>query len=412
MKVNVNSSVQVQTSFEEIELQDDYAVQQEEEAGELLAGKNYNAIVTATDWTVETLLLQLNKKNISLDPSFQRRDAWTAKRKSEFIESLFMGLPVPQVVLAESKDRKGAYIVLDGKQRLLTLRQFSAKQNDTEFSQLRLSGLVLRPELNNKAYEDIVGDVHLQDDLSFFENYTIRTVVLRNWPSEEYLYLVFLRLNSGSLSLSTQELRQVVSPGPFTRFANTFTSQSAVIMGLFNSKSQPDFRMRDVELTIRYFGLANILSKYAGNLKLFLDQTCADLNVQWVLEEQRLRSEGVELEKAIEATLEIFEGNAFNKWNGTGFERRFNRAVFDTMIYYFREENVRLLAVQKKNEVVTEFKRLCTEDESFKGALESTTKSISALITRLAVWGNSLENLLHAGTQIPTLDPQINRIIP
>ena len=86
-----------QASFDDEDYQDEEALVQED-ANALLAGKNYDAVVTATDWTVETLISQLKKRNIKLDPSFQRRDAWTAKRKSEFIESLFLGLPVPQVV--------------------------------------------------------------------------------------------------------------------------------------------------------------------------------------------------------------------------------------------------------------------------------------------------------------------------
>ena len=112
------ASTHQQASFDDEDFQEDEAAFQED-ASALLAGKNYDAVVTATDWTVETLISQLNKRNIKLDPSFQRRDAWTIRRKSEFIESLFLGLPVPQVVLAESKEKKGSYIVLDGKQRLL-----------------------------------------------------------------------------------------------------------------------------------------------------------------------------------------------------------------------------------------------------------------------------------------------------
>ena len=63
--------------------------------------------VSATDWTVDTLISQIKKGNIQLDPSFQRRDAWNNKVKSRFIESLFLGLPIPQIILAEQKEKKG-----------------------------------------------------------------------------------------------------------------------------------------------------------------------------------------------------------------------------------------------------------------------------------------------------------------
>src|SRR5688500_3142614 len=78
------------------------------------------AVVTSTDWTTETILSQLARGNIFLTPNFQRRDAWTDARKSRFIESLFLALPIPQLVLAERKEKRGSYIVIDGKQRLLS----------------------------------------------------------------------------------------------------------------------------------------------------------------------------------------------------------------------------------------------------------------------------------------------------
>ncbi|MBK9574402.1 MAG: DUF262 domain-containing protein [Rhodoferax sp.] len=398
-----------QSSFDDEDYQDDDTLSQED-ASALLAGKNYDAVVTATDWTVETLISQLKKRNIKLDPSFQRRDAWTSKRKSEFIESLFLGLPVPQIVLAESKEKKGAYIVLDGKQRLLTLRQFSATSQDPEFKQLRLSGLALRPDLNDISLVDATEDQALTDDLRFFENQTIRTVVLRNWPSEEYLYLVFLRLNSGSLPLSPQELRQVVSPGEFTEFATDFTTKSAAVMGLFNSKQQPDFRMRDVELTIRYFGLVNFLESYTGNLKLFLDETSQRLNGNWGDVESAVRTQSTELETAIQATWEIFSQDAFRKWNGIDFERRFNRAVFDVMIFYFRDTEIRTKAQESPELVIAEFKRLCEGSRPFRTAIETTTKSIGALSTRLQLWGQSLSNVLQIPVTTPAIDPTTGRI--
>lgn len=398
-----------QASFDDEDYQDDDSFSQED-ASALLAGKNYDAVVTSTDWTVETLISQLKKRNIKLDPSFQRRDAWTLKRKSEFIESLFLGLPVPQIVLAESKEKKGAYIVLDGKQRLLTLRQYSATPQDPEFKQLRLNGLALRPDLNGMSLIDATEDQTLIDDLRFFENQTIRTVVLRNWPSEEYLYLVFLRLNSGSLPLSPQELRQVVSPGEFTEFATDFTTKSSAVMGLFNSNQQPDFRMRDVELTIRYFGLINYLEGYTGNLKLFLDETSQRLNRSWSEIENSVRTQGSELEAAIQATWEIFSDDAFKKWNGKDFERRFNRAVFDAMVYYFRDSRIRNKAQENPQLVITEFKRLCENSQPFKTSIETTTKSIGALSTRLQLWGQSLSKTLEIQLQTPSIDSATGRI--
>src|SRR5713226_2936552 len=97
----------------------------EEDLGAIDPSLLGRAVVAGTDWTAETILSQLAKGNITLDPAFQRRDAWKQARKSKFIESIILGLPIPQLVLAESQELKGTFIVIDGKQRLLSLQQFA-----------------------------------------------------------------------------------------------------------------------------------------------------------------------------------------------------------------------------------------------------------------------------------------------
>ena len=81
-------------------------------------------VVAGTDWTTATIVDQLVRENIQLNPRFQRRDAWNITRKSRFIESIILGFPIPQIVLASNKKERGKFIVLDGKQRLLTILQF------------------------------------------------------------------------------------------------------------------------------------------------------------------------------------------------------------------------------------------------------------------------------------------------
>lgn len=88
------------------------------------------AVIWGTDWTTETIARQLEKGNIDLNPSFQRRDAWSEQEKSRLIESLMLGLPVPPIILAENKNKNNSYIVIDGKQRLLSIRRFYSKVSD------------------------------------------------------------------------------------------------------------------------------------------------------------------------------------------------------------------------------------------------------------------------------------------
>ena len=63
-------------------------------------------VVYSRDWTVETIVNQIKKSNIDLNPKFQRRNAWNDDRRSKLIESLIIGIPVPEIVLAEDVKKK------------------------------------------------------------------------------------------------------------------------------------------------------------------------------------------------------------------------------------------------------------------------------------------------------------------
>jgi hypothetical protein len=361
------------------------------------------AVVAASDWTAETIVRQMDRGNININPSFQRRDAWSAGRKSKFIESLILGLPIPQLVLAENKNQKGSYLVIDGKQRLLSLRQFSAKPDDQHYSQLKLIGLDIRKDLAGKTLDDLENDPLLADELRAFQNQTIRTVVIKGWPNESILYLIFLRLNTGSVPLSPQELRQALHPGPFLEFVEESSGSSRGLQTILKI-SKPDFRMRDAELVIRYFAFRNFLPAYRGNLKAFLDKTCSSLNKDWESFEGTAKSQLRDMETALQASFEIFgTDNAFRKWSGGKYEGRFNRAIFDAMIFYLSDSAVAGRAVAARKGIESDFKSLCESNQQFVKSIEATTKSLDATANRLQIWGDTLSRRLKLNLRIPRL---------
>ncbi|MFE6803951.1 DUF262 domain-containing protein [Streptomyces sp. NPDC057681] len=372
------------------------------------------ALVTDTDWTTETILSQLRRGNIQLNPRFQRRDAWNKPRKSRFIESLVLGLPIPQIVLAEDKNRRGKFIVLDGKQRLLALRQFAAgssfaaSDGDEDFKGYPLSGIDVLPNLRGVTLQRMERDDRYVDDLNALLNETIRTVVVRRWPNEDFLNQVFLRLNTGSVKLSPQELRQALHPGKFTDFLDDFASESVWLRNALHI-DKPDFRMRDVEVLLRYFGFRYSIEEYTGNLKKFLDDTVNLLNKQWESDEEQIRAVGAECDLAIQATFKIFGEKAFYRWANGKYEGRFNRAVFDVMAYYFSNEVVRELAVANAAGVESAFRELCDSDRRFVESIQTTTKTPLATHRRLASWGSVLEDVL--GHKIRTPELRDNRLV-
>ena len=227
-------------------------------------------IVAGNDWTTATILHQLVRDNIQLNPRFQRRDAWDITRKSRFIESIFLGFPIPDIVLASQDKKRGKFVVLDGKQRLLTLLQFYG-MSETPNDSFALKNLEFRPELNGCTHEALKNDLLHSSVLDALDNQTLRTTLIRNWHTESLLYKIFLRLNVENTPLSPQELRQALHPGDFINFLDDESIKNQALRKILKSQN-PDPRMRDVEFLLRYVGFHHFLSDHRGNLKVFLDQ--------------------------------------------------------------------------------------------------------------------------------------------
>lgn len=342
-----------------------------------------DAVLFNTDWTVETLYRQIEKGNINLDPKFQRREAWDIDRKSKFIESVLCNFPIPNVVLAEEKNSKGRYIVIDGKQRLFTILSFLRDE-------FEIRGLAIRNDLNGAKYSDLVASG--SNDVNAIENYPIRTVIIRNWPDEDYLYTVFYRLNSGSLPLSPQELRKALHGGLLLDSIDEYIQNSAPFKKVFGDKLDP--RMRDVELVLRYVAFERFYVIYTGNLKVFLDETVKFYDNSWAIEKNSLAQSLIDLDNALTLSVQIFGTGAFKKWNGNSFERRVNRAVFDVIIRYFSDSTISAVANANANEIVDKFKKLCEDNENFRISIERTTKSPAAVNTRYRLWGEVLAAIL------------------
>lgn len=381
--------------------------------GDQINGENYDdlrvtleelhgAVVWGTDWTAETIVNQIKKGQIDLRPKFQRREAWDDKRKSSFIESVIAGLPIPPIILAEKKDKKGTYLVIDGKQRLISLRRFFSKSGDDVFPVLRLKGIELLQELNNKTYEEICGDAILNDYISQVENQPIRTIVIKNWPNEEFLYNVFLRLNTGSLPLSTQELRQALHPGPFLDFCDDFSLCSRQLKRILNIK-YPDYRMRDIELVVRFFAFKYYIADYSGNLKIFFDETVNKLNHIWLQDERNIIQHAESLNLAISLCIDIFGEKPFRKWKDNAFDKRFNRAIYDIMVYYFSNSTIYEAAQSKKAEIKDAFVELCSGDANFLSSFEFSTKNIIPTQYRFRTWGNKLSSILDIQISVPEI---------
>jgi hypothetical protein len=353
--------------------------------------REFDAAVSATDWTVETIVNQMRKGRVDLDPKFQRRNAWLDTRKSQLIESMILRYPIPQLVLAETPGKPGTYFVIDGKQRLLALRQFCVDPSaveDSDFVGLRLTGLDILRELNHLTWSQVQTD-H-PEIAAKFENHTIRTVFLSKWGSDDLLLSLFLRLNTGSVVLSPQELRQALIPGDFVDWIDLRSGESPGMRSLLGN-TQPDRRMIDAELLLRFIAFNRTSTEYKGNLKSFLDDTCRHFNGEWVEQRDRLEDALNALEASINTMFQVFEGHPCRKWTKTAYERPFNRAIFDIQAFAFGNPAVRdAVDAGAGNDLAARFRWLCDNHQEFAVSITTTTKTIDAFRVRFSQWRNAV----------------------
>lgn len=385
MKAKIDNDVQEDISVElssigeenEEELQTDHL-------------KKWTDVVTwSTDWTIESLLNQLERGNIDLNPRFQRRDAWNQVKKSRLIESLIYGLPIPQIVLAEDKKKKGRFIVVDGKQRLITLHQFCRSEESNQ-NFLILKGL-RNDDLNGLSYKQL--EENFPDLYESFLNQSIRSVIIKNWPSDNFLYTIFFRLNTGSLGLSPQELRRALKPGPFMDFVDDFSRNSVAIKEILKL-SEPDYRMRDIDLVIRYYAFRNFVNEYKGDYKSFLDNTCESFNKDWAKKEKIAKTQSEELNSAIRLCIDIFgKDQVFRRWKGKRYESRMNRAVFDILVYYFSIANNKSSFLKNKKAIKEQFNDFCVNNSQFIKSISSNTNNLIETSTRFVLWGKALQQI-------------------
>src|SRR5688572_12259468 len=259
-----------------------------EDASELELPKSaseYNVAIAARDWTVDTIVQQVKQGNIDLDPAFQRRNAWRDSRRSRLIESFILGFPVPQIVLAENPRGKKALIVMNGKQRLLTIAGLYLENFRDYWSGSKITGLNVLKELNKVSLDDLLNSTKFATERRQLDNADIRTTVITGFSDEGVLFDIFYRINTGSVPLSSQELRQVLNRGDFAKYLINVTSEQNALWKVLGIDA-PDPRLRDVELLLRLVAWRRYSRKYIGNMKPFLDETMKSLNAKWDSEQK------------------------------------------------------------------------------------------------------------------------------
>lgn len=260
----------------------------------------YEVDCLPNDYNITTLISLIERGYLKI-PSFQRNYVWKKDMASKFIESIIIGLPIPQIFLFERE--RNNFLVIDGQQRLVTIYLFKKQRfpkndagrsiirkylslghsipdnelfgNDFEDFTLKLPHFETpENQLNNLKYDSLstINDFDFKGEFDF--NRTIRTITIKQiLPCEDdsSMFEIFSRLNSGGVMLKPQEIRMSIY---YSDFYEKLVSDLNLNKSWRNflGKNDLDLHMRDVEVLIRAFALLEMGNEYKSPLKVFLNK--------------------------------------------------------------------------------------------------------------------------------------------
>ena len=205
--------------------------------------------------SIGELLNLYTEGELQLDPAYQRLFRWSDEQKSNFIESILLGIPIPPIFVAQKEG--GKWSVVDGVQRISSILQLTGDLKNKE--PLTLTTTRKLPSLEGFTWLTLPDDIKRILKRSKFG---INIILTEN--SIQAQYELFQRLNTGGLHLEPQEIRNcliIMLSEPFYDKINdlkTYTNYKSTLP-LSDEKFKIEHHM---ELILRYFIAKNGKTKF------------------------------------------------------------------------------------------------------------------------------------------------------
>jgi hypothetical protein len=203
-------------------------------------------------------------------PDYQRAMIWPDDHQSKFIESIFLGLPIPYIFVADLRSREeeedlARLEVIDGTQRIRTLHRFLNNG-------LELCDLKKLTKLNGFKFNDLPLGRQRR-----FNRATIRMIVLTDKADEEVRRDLFERINTGSIPLNDMEIRRGTSPGPLVDLLEELAKEPKFVE-LCPLSDASRLKREPEEFVLRFFAYLCNYQKFEREVNIFLNDYLAEYN--------------------------------------------------------------------------------------------------------------------------------------
>lgn len=377
-----------QVDTEEYNLGKDYWFEDYADNSDPFQISEYDITSTPNDFNVMTLFSFIESGAVKI-PGFQRNFVWDIARSSKLIESLILGLPVPQIFLYEQA--RNNFLVIDGQQRLMSIYYFVKKRFPRKEMRVQLREIfdkegkipdeVLHDDtyfqqFNLKLPEKIPGVKSIFKNLNYstlgeyktqFDLRPLRNIIVKqNTPDgdDSSMYEIFNRLNTGGINLRPQEIRTSMYHSAFYEMLYRLNNLPGTRKILGNP--EPDLHVKDIEIILRGFAMLIDIDSYIPSMVKFLNQfskKCKDNNPDQNNYLQKL------YESFLDSCSDLPQEAFFNRSNS-----RFNIALYESIFYAacFKAFQNRELIVGKIN--IESINSLKNDIRFSQAAAEGTTK--------------------------------------
>lgn len=311
--------------------------------------------------SVFELLRREERGALVLSPDFQREDVWKTKDKSELIESILIGIPIPLIYLFE--DEEGIRQVIDGKQRITALKKFLK-------GEFALFGLSMLAHLNGKKFLEI--PPLLQAKL---EDYQLHTYIIQPPTPELVKFNIFERVNRGGVKLNKQEMRHALYLGKATQLIEELAKSENFKLAT-GTDIKPK-RMRDCYLVLRFVGfyllMTNQLSgiQYRSDIDDFLAMVMKFLNTK--ASDELLEQVKYACELGMNNVYQVLGSEAFRFQSKKGGKKRpVNMGLFEMLVFSFCYIVAKTCNKEKAMCVVDKYKLEIDEEGFFSNSIDTT----------------------------------------
>lgn len=358
-----------------VDIQEDLAdegvgsgVERELEGNQFDAGEPFDpASISLSSKVValDTVLRRIRNNTIKLAPNFQRNFVWDVKRKSLLIESMMLRIPLPMFYVSEDKD--GRWEVVDGLQRLTTIKDFVLGEDD-DGKGFKLRGLEFwSGPFDGKDFYTIDRKLNAARIVNNIMEAELSFTIINPDTPEKVKRNIFKRINTGGMRLSTQEIRHALYQGEASDLLKELVESSTYLKIV--GKTVKDDRMAGRELVLRFvsFYLRKRVD-FKGDMDGFLADTMRHINREHTVP-VRVAYNKVMLTDAFKRALlrsySLFGEHAFRRSHDNRRKTPINKSLFEvwTVLLARISQATYELIVANKEDFLREYYEILDDDE-------------------------------------------------